>query len=160
MCGICGVRRFGESPITLDEINIMLIDNQRRGNHATGVALQQVDGSIQILKQDEPAWRFVTTDAYHAFMEANLREDTLIALGHTRLATKGPTTNNVNNHPMWAGKTAVIHNGVIHNDDAMFTRLKLERFAETDSDIIRAILDDQGFTPKALNMLSDLSGSA
>lgn len=160
MCGIMGVRRFGPTPITLDEISIMLIDNQRRGTHATGVALQQIDGSIQVLKKDEPAWRFVTTDEYRAFMEAHLLEDTLIALGHTRLYTKGSPTVEANNHPMWSGKTAVIHNGVIHNDDQMFTRLKLERFAETDSDIIRAILDSQGFTPKALNTLSDLSGSA
>lgn len=160
MCGICGIRRFGPEPIDVATFNIMLLDNERRGNMATGVATQQRDGSVQVHKSDDPAWRFMKSQGYHDFVRDNFREDTLAVLGHTRLSTKGSSIYNKNNHPMWDNETAVVHNGVIFNDDQMFTALKLERAAETDSDIIRAILSSEGFTPKAVTTLNRLNGSA
>ena len=160
MCGICGVRRFGPTPISIDMINIMLIECQKRGNHATGVAIQQVDGAIHVHKSDDPAWEFVASPGYKEFMEAQLKGDSVAVLGHTRMATQGSPADNNNNHPMFAGKTAVVHNGVITNDDWQFREMKLERKAETDSDIIRAILDTDGFTVRAINRLAKLSGSA
>jgi len=54
----------------------------------------------------------------------------------------------------------VVHNGIIHNDDHLFADLKLERSAETDSDIIRAIIDSEGLTKKAIRTLNRMSGSA
>ena len=160
MCGICGIRRFGPTPITPDQINILLIQNEKRGMQATGVALQQADGSIQVWKKDEPAWRFVVLEGFKSFIKDNLREDTLTFIGHTRAATKGLPCFDKNNHPMWSGVTAMTHNGVIHNDDELFREFKLERGAETDSDIIRAILDWKGFTREGLTTLNRVRGSA
>lgn len=160
MCGICGVRRFGPTPITEVQITSLLVANEKRGNHATGLALQQPDGSIQVYKGDTPAWEFVHRKEYRQFLDANLRDDTITFLGHTRFATQGHQSRNNNNHPIFAGKTAVVHNGGISNDDYMFKELKLERKCETDSDIIRAVLDKHGFTRKALDMMNKFSGSA
>lgn len=159
MCGICGVRRFGKTPIHEDQISTLLVANQNRGNHATGLALQQADGSIQVVKRDVPAWNFVASDEYKEFIKANLKPDTITFLGHTRLATVGDPRDNKNNHPMFAGKTAVVHNGGISNHTWMFGDLKAKRSCETDSDIIRAILDEQGFHRKTFHTLSKLSGS-
>lgn len=160
MCGICGVRRFGPEPISADQIEILLVENQRRGNHATGLALQQADGSIDVLKAPVPAWEFVATEEYKAFIEKCLRGDTLTFIGHTRQATVGDPKHNKNNHPMWAGKTAVVHNGGITNHGWMFDQIKIKREAETDSDILRGILDEFGFSHKAFKAMNRLSGSA
>lgn len=160
MCGICGVHRFGEAPISRDVIDILLVNNQNRGLEATGVALQQADGSVQVCKDDLSAFQFVGGKTYKDFMDDNLKEDTVTVLGHTRKATKGNPRDQKNNHPMFNGETAVIHNGVIHNDDSMFKEWNLARKAETDSDIFRAILDKEGFTRKAIAMMGKLAGSA
>lgn len=134
--------------------------NERRGNQATGLALQDADGEIHVFKQDEPAWKVTSSDAYQEFLKAHLHEDTKIFLGHTRLATQGDPKNANNNHPLYHGGVAVVHNGHISNDDWMFKDMKLDRKGEVDSDIIRAILDENGFTEKGINQLSRLCGSA
>jgi len=160
MCGICGVRRFGSTPITEAQIDTLLVSNEKRGNHATGLALQQADGSVDVFKADVPAWSFVQRTEYEQFLKRNLRADTVAFLGHTRFGTKGHQSKNENNHPIFAGKTAVVHNGMISNDDDLFKDLKLERKCETDSDIIRAVLDHYGFTRKGLDTMNRFNGSA
>jgi predicted glutamine amidotransferase len=160
MCGICGVRRFGAEPINAEQIKVLLLGNERRGNQATGVAFQQADGSIQVFKNDEPASNFVVDPKFGEFLEQNLRPDTLTVLGHTRAATKGHPSKNKNNHPMWDGKVALIHNGMVNNDDYLFNDLHYERAAETDSDIFRAIISNNGFSTKAVNLLNRVVGSA
>lgn len=160
MCGICGIRRFGDKPISAEQVSILLLGNERRGNQATGLAIQQLDGSIQVHKDDEPANRFVLDREYQDFIKENLKEDSLCVIGHTRAATKGHPSINKNNHPMWDDKVAVVHNGVLMNDDHMFKELKLARVADTDSDIFRAILSKYGFTNQGINALNRISGSA
>jgi asparagine synthetase B (glutamine-hydrolysing) len=159
MCGIGGVRRFGPEPITADQIKTLLIANERRGNDASGVALQDLDGHIHVMKKNVPAWNFVTSTEYEGFIDANLKEDTVIALIHTRAATKGNPSDPRNNHPLWNGKSAVVHNGVLHNDDSLFSRLKLERVGDVDSDVLRAIIDKVGLVPNVIKELNEISGS-
>lgn len=159
MCGICGLRRFGDTPLDRNTIDLLIVNNQNRGLEATGIALQQADGSIQVHKQDITPVSFVASREYKEFMAKYFKDDTVTALGHTRKVTKGSPRVNNNNHPLFAGTTAVVHNGVIHNDDSSFKDWKLERKAETDSDIFRAVFDEEGFTRKAVSMLSKLDGS-
>lgn len=159
MCGICGVRRFGPEPITEDQLTILLCANQDRGMHATGLALQQPDGQIQVLKQKNPAWEFVTSDEYRAFIDANLHDDTIIALGHTRHATKGNPEDTRNNHPLWNGHSAVVHNGMLNNDDQLFSQHHLERVGQVDSDILRAIVDRWGMNREGIGQLQKVNGS-
>lgn len=160
MCGICGIHRFGQAPIQRDAIDLLILHNQNRGLEATGIALQQADGQIAIYKDDKVAFEFIASGEYDDFMKENLREDTVTALGHTRKATKGTPRVIVNNHPMYAGTTALVHNGQIHDDDKWFKEWKLERKAETDSDILRAVLDQDGFTKGAINRMARLNGNA
>jgi len=160
MCGICGVHRFGEAPIQKDMVSLLILNNQNRGLEAAGVALQQADGEVAIYKNNVTPFEFVASKEYNNFMDEYLKDDTVTVLGHTRKATKGTPRVIGNNHPMFAGKTAVVHNGQIHNDDWAFKEWNLERKAETDSDIIRAVLDEHGFNRKAINMLSRLNGGA
>jgi glucosamine 6-phosphate synthetase-like amidotransferase/phosphosugar isomerase protein len=160
MCGICGVHRFGDAPISKDTIDLLILGNQARGLEATGVALQQANGEVVIYKDNVTAYEFLASKDYEDFMAENLRADTVTVLGHTRKATKGTPRVIGNNHPMYAGTTAVVHNGQIHNDDWAFKDWNLDRKAETDSDIIRAVFDKHGFSHKAVNQLARLEGSA
>jgi asparagine synthetase B (glutamine-hydrolysing) len=80
-------------------------------------------------------------------------------LVHARGASRGNPRDNKNNHPIHAGLSAVIHNGTLKNSDEMFDKMKLERKAEPDTDIARAIFDKWGFSKEAIKMLNRASGS-
>lgn len=160
MCGIAGIRRFGPEPIREEQIRMLLLGNQRRGGQATGIAIQNPKEEIHVFKSDDIAWQFIIKDEYKDFVAQHLREDTLTVLMHTRAATKGDPQQNENNHPVYSGKTAITHNGMIHNDDTLFNNLDLKRTAEVDSDIIRAILDNYGLTMEGVRYLRRMSGSA
>lgn len=160
MCGIAGFYRYGPKPITEEQISLFLVGNEHRGNDATGMAFQQADGAVTIIKKDIPAWKFVVSDEYKKFIEENLRDNTVTILLHARGASQGNPRENRNNHPLHAGLTAVIHNGNLRNDDSLFYSLKLKREADTDSDILRAIIDEWGITPEGIHKLNQVSGSA
>lgn len=159
MCGIAGVRKYGDTPITAEEINILLCSLEKRGNHATGIALHNPDG-IHVIKNCTPAWSFVAEKATVDFLDAFLTPQTKMALLHTRFATVGNPTHIPNNHPMYLGKTAVVHNGGIQNHMALFAQLKAPRSCETDSDVIRGILDTYGLSEKGIQALNEMNGSA
>jgi asparagine synthetase B (glutamine-hydrolysing) len=114
---------------------------------------------IKIIKAAKPAWAFCADKTTNEFLEAFLPEANICLL-HTRAATVGNPEFNQNNHPMFLGNTAVVHNGTIHNHDFMFGQLKVARSADTDSDVFRAILDKEGFNEQALRKMNTLVGSA
>jgi predicted glutamine amidotransferase len=158
ICGIAGIRKFGDEVINETQIRLFLTGMEHRGNDATGIAMQKKDGEILILKDDIAAWNFTKSKKYEEFINENLNEDIIQVILHTRAATKGSPRKNPNNHPLSVGKCAVIHNGVISNDDSLFRELDLERGAETDSDILRAIVDKHGITKDAIKHLNKVRG--
>jgi len=159
MCGIAGIRRFGPEPITEDQITTLLCALEHRGSDATGVALMRGD-EIIVCKKDVPAATFCGDPAFRKLMDEELKEDTDICILHTRSWTQGPPHKMENNHPLFVGKSAVVHNGMIHNDDRLFKEKKLDRHAEVDSDILRAIVDEEGITKKCIRELNAVNGSA
>lgn len=166
MCGIFGIKRLENDagilgpPILPVQIDLMLNSLEYRGNDAAGVALIGLSGEIFVHKDHEPAWDVTASPKYREFLEANLNEDIICVLGHTRKATKGNPFRNPNNHPLIKDAGVVVHNGMISNDDRLFADLKLERGAETDSDILRALLDQAGgVSPEALKSLGKVMGS-
>ena len=164
MCGIGGIRRFGPKPIEIDTLNMLFLGLQHRGMDASGIAIANPEG-IFIYKEDEPGWKFIDKQGYKNFVKKYLHEETFSALVHTRAATdsgigtRGNPQFNKNNHPLFAVDTAVTHNGTILNHQHLFSELHIERNADTDSDVLRAILDKEGFTRKAIRQLSRCAGS-
>jgi asparagine synthetase B (glutamine-hydrolysing) len=155
------VRRYGNQPITREEIYILLSSMEHRGSHATGICLVNDGGhDFAVHKLAEPAWSFCKHASTQAFLDEHLRDDTEIALLHTRFATVGDPNKLENNHPIHDGVTAITHNGGISNARELFRSEGLTPVCETDSDIIRAILDKEGFEPKAARTLSKCHGSA
>lgn len=160
MCGIAGVRAFKDEKITKHQIQALLLAIEHRGTHASGIVSFGKDGDLTWIKDDEPAWKFLKDPEVDKWIDAALEKNPETVLLHTRLATQGSPRDNKNNHPLTDGVSAVVHNGMISNDDHLFADMKLERKAETDSDIIRAILDRDGITKQGIRTLNRLSGSA
>lgn len=153
------------APISVWTIEQLLLDSEKRGIDATGVAVQTDKGVISIVKGASPAWQFVKTRAWTDFLDKHsdrvvFKDDIRTILCHTRAQSVGGSWKNENNHPVTAGKSAITHNGGIRNHEWVFKNLNLKRNAEVDSDVIRAILDEKGLTPEGLKALNTLSGPA
>ena len=167
MCGIGGVRRMGEgaSPIPVWSVEQIMLDCEKRGIDATGCAIQVAGGEVFVVKAALPAWKFVTSKNWKDFKEKWSKNDLFLddvrtVLCHARAQSVGGAWKNENNHPVFAGKTAVTHNGGIRNHEYLFRELKLKREAEVDSDVIRAILDREGLTHEGMKYLNRMSGPA
>lgn len=159
MCGIGGFRRFGDEPIKREQIEIMLTTLQMRGVDASGIAIMNPGGELVILKDDRPAFQFIQQPAFDKFLKEHLRPDTLTVIVHTRAATHGNPRDNNNNHPMFHNNAAVVHNGVISNHQFLFENMGLDRHAETDSDILRAIVDKDGLSKASIRHIARCVGS-
>ena len=151
---------MGDEPITERMIRLFLTGLEHRGNDATGVALQLANGELHMIKVNVPAWNFCSRDDYKEFIDEWLPQNPVTVLLHTRAATKGNPNEPKNNHPMFMASGMAIHNGVIRNDDELFKKWGLERGAETDSDIIRAIVDKWGVTEESVSRLNQIRGTA
>lgn len=113
-----------------------------RGTDATGVAFN-TNAGMCVLKAPVPGRAF----CFH------VRNDTVAAMGHTRMTTQGDEKKNQNNHPFLGhvGGTqfALAHNGMLSNDRELRRKLKLPNTnVETDSYAAVQILErheDLGF---------------
>ena len=159
MCGIAGIVKWGNVPISEEQIRMLLVGNEHRGNDASGIAVQQQDGSIAILKRDVPGWKLTASNEYEKFIKDRLHPNSRCVLVHARGASQGNPRDNNNNHPMYAGCSAVVHNGVIRNDEFLFEEHHLERKAATDSDVLRAMIDKWGLTDAAIQHIDKAHGS-
>jgi len=124
-----------------------LICNEERGRDAAGIAVIQANGNYRIFKEPVPASDLVKMKPYHAILDT-INSETVCVLGHTRMPTKGSRWNNDNNHPLLGEYTLGVHNGRIHNDDALFDEFNFPRRGEVDSEIIFRLLDRDSPTAK------------
>lgn len=141
MCGIAGFNLNANDPIRWDYtdvavMSLSLIEGiQQRGWDAVGLAWNsEVYGrkKVRVWKDD-----IVPAD----IPLRHLPGITNNAIFHTRMATKGSPTNNGNNHPIRRNHIIGVHNGVIDNDDDLFSELKAGRIAEVDSEAIFAVIE-------------------
>ena len=160
MCGISGIRKMGKRAIDPWQMRMMVTSLEYRGNDATGMAVMLESGTIRWIKNHVPAWQFIASQDYKDWEKEIEWPNVLCGIIHTRKATKGTPYRNVNNHPLVVDPgAAVVHNGMIGNDDHLFDEMKLDRGAETDSDIIRAIVQKHGLTRKSIQQLNRMCGS-
>jgi glucosamine 6-phosphate synthetase-like amidotransferase/phosphosugar isomerase protein len=146
MCGLTGVilgrkrRRRDELLAIRSAFTGLLLLNQKRGHHATGVAVIRRDGRTALFKRPVAACGLVQAENYWHTLE--LDNAVTVILGHTRYRTRGSERNNANNHPILIGnRVAGTHQGHIHNADELFRELKLPRAAEVDSEVLFRMVD-------------------
>jgi hypothetical protein len=141
MCGIAGFIVPKPTARAAYALRGLLIANQSRGSHATGVYMG-VDGSIQ--KKAVKAEDFIH--------ELNLKKigASRVAFGHTRYATVGAKEKDENAHPFQKGKIVGVHNGMVSNYRSVY------KDAQVDSEAIFHALSEK---PSPQEAFESLQGS-
>lgn len=151
MCGIAG---FSLSPTSnVDAVDLsrgLLAGIANRGGDATGAGWVDADGLVYHDKAPLRAYKFVDGGRHTLLAGAGA------AILHTRAATQGSPTRDVNNHPINLGGILGVHNGVIWNDDSVARDFDITREGEVDSEVIFHLIRDHGVAVAA----RELSGSA
>ena len=112
-----------------------------RGGHSTGFAIIQRDGDYLLCKRNQDAYTFFNQKSVLSALDFVDINDTSAIIGHTRYSTQGSPENNENNHPIRANNTIGTHNGSVWNDDELFDKFGLDRFAEVDSEVLFRLYD-------------------
>lgn len=148
MCGIGGFFVSPESDLLignniskLEKFTVELLKNlEDRGKEASGLAITRSDG-VKVFKQAVKSSELVESAHFKGFIKANLTFKTISVMVHTRIPTCGGTSNNDNNHPVIHGNVVGVHNGHITNHADLFSKLRVKRLAEVDSEAIFALLN-------------------
>jgi len=158
MCGIVGYVGPREAlPVLMGGLRRL----EYRGYDSAGVAVQE-NGTLEILRAEGKLDNLAAVVTTHPAPGHT-------GIGHTRWATHGrPSEQNAHPHVDCGGVTAVIHNGIIENFEALKAPLvaKGHRFtSETDTEVAVHLLEDElagGHTldEAALAVLPRLEGAA
>lgn len=112
MCGICGIIQRGNQNIPTwmlrSEMTALLIDNETRGEDATGIF--RAGQNPEIYKASCNARRFINTKNYWNFFN-----ESTTFFGHTRKSTMGNPEDCNNNHPLIVGNIVAVHNGSLQS---------------------------------------------
>lgn len=140
MCGLGGFYKHNGSTIPADfndEVENLLCFIEDRGGHSYGYAVATDSGFTTRHHIGKP------TRAHHHFPR-EFTQDVRFVMMHTRFATKGDIRDHRNTHPLHYHGKVVTHNGVLSNDDAVFSILPVERQAAVDSEAVNAALSCLG----------------
>jgi glucosamine 6-phosphate synthetase-like amidotransferase/phosphosugar isomerase protein len=148
MCGIAGYSFHRASRVdrTL-AAQALLAGIAERGADAAGYAYRG-EGALSVHKQRSGASELLD--------RLDIPQDANQALLHVRDYTKGHPRIEGNNHPIRHGAVKGVHNGIILNDEEIFTRYGFERHEPdmtVDSEAIFALVDAYGPRPEVLEEL-------
>jgi glutamine---fructose-6-phosphate transaminase (isomerizing) len=135
MCGIVGYIGPDQAlPVILEGLRRL----EYRGYDSAGVAV--LDGELTVIK------RAGKLSALDATLATRSPEGT-VGMGHTRWATHGaPTDLNAHPHLDCAGRTAVIHNGIVENFAELRAALEKRGHAlvsETDTEAVAHLIEEK-----------------
>ncbi len=141
MCGIVGI--LGREPVAMRLVEA-LRRLEYRGYDSAGIAVLE-DGRLERVRAPGKLGQLMACLA-----ERELKST--IGIGHTRWATHGvPTENNA--HPHFAGRVAIVHNGIIENFKALRASLEADGIrpeTDTDTEIVAHLINrrlGQGLSP-------------
>jgi len=130
---VCGIVGFIGDKDVKDILLTGLQTLEYRGYDSAGVALYTEDGIIV----------YKDKGRIEHLRQIVGKETAYLGIGHTRWATHGEP-NQINSHPHQSldGRFALVHNGVIENDDALKTKYFVENSfrSETDTELIVELL--------------------
>ncbi len=136
MCGIIGY--VGSRP-ALPLVMAGLRRMEYRGYDSAGVAIVAAGDRIRTAKK---AGVLANLQSHLDSVDLNLVGNT--GMGHTRWATHGgPTDRNAHPHTDAAGRTAVVHNGIIENFAPLRAELEasgVELVSDTDTEVVAHLL--------------------
>jgi hypothetical protein len=138
MCGIYGYISFNDEGASYCKPFLSRLINAStvRGTDATGIGY--ITDTLHVLKGAMAGSTFIESKLYTKFMDTQLPR---IAIGHDRAQTKGEAKDNNNNHPILTGTMALVHNGIISNDEEVLKRYKLTGKGIVDSEVIPLLIN-------------------
>ncbi|GAA2004345.1 glutamine--fructose-6-phosphate transaminase (isomerizing) [Nakamurella flavida] len=136
MCGIVGYIGPRQAlPLVLEGLRRL----EYRGYDSAGVAVLDDDGALHVSKKAG-----VLANLEHEIDGGTVALAGRTGIGHTRWATHGgPTDRNAHPHTDTAGRTAVIHNGIIENFPVLRRELEdagIEMSSDTDTEVVAHLL--------------------
>lgn len=142
MCGLTGFS--GKRNVDLNKLRILLLDNEARGKHSTGVH------GLQMFKQPGSATELIQSPTFDMAANSNL------VVGHTRFATMGAHTKE-NAHPYAIGEVIGTHNGWVLDPSIRAMSAKYDVPAQTvDSQFIYEVFKKTDYD---FNVLSEFDGA-
>jgi glucosamine--fructose-6-phosphate aminotransferase (isomerizing) len=137
MCGIFGV--ISNSKINEKQIKTLVNHSKQRGKDSSGLIYFEKD-AYKINRADFDIDKLLSKVKPY---KSN------IVLGHSRLITNGLGDN----QPVVRGKLAAIHNGIIVNEDEVWSKLTVKRLLNIDSELIVAIAEEHLSLNKSIDEL-------
>jgi len=126
MCGIFGT--IFSTNLDKSKLNTLVKHSKQRGTDSSG-----------LLYYDEVNYNIYRADyEIERLLQKNRHYGCRIVFGHCRLITNGLTDN----QPVVRGNIAVIHNGIILNEDEIWKKLTVSRHLKIDSETIVAISEE------------------
>jgi glutamine phosphoribosylpyrophosphate amidotransferase len=123
MCGIFGI--VASDNVSRSELKSLATHARQRGRDSSGI-VNYSNENYSVEKAD--------FDVKKLLKQVNIKGSKL-ALGHSRLITNGLKDN----QPVIREDVIVIHNGIIVNDEEIWSDLTIERKFKIDSEVINAI---------------------
>lgn len=125
MCGIFGV--ISPTSVDIEKLKSLAEHARQRGRDSSGLIIESSVG-YNIYRADFDIRKLLSKVKF---------QHTKVALGHSRLITNGLSDN----QPVVRNGICVIHNGIIVNDDSVWSMIGKERFHEIDTEVIAAITE-------------------
>lgn len=151
MCGVFGLvieREAGFDPAAIAPlIRDLYRISESRGKEASGLALH-VEGRsvIEVRKAAVRGRRLIASPDCRRMLTAAATAVTagsrVVMLGHTRMVTNGDPSDNGNNQPVVGDRIVTLHNGIITNEDALWSRDPgLPRLHEVDTEVVVRLIE-------------------
>lgn len=155
MCGIFGYVRHDASSLSIDTVEQRLARlfklSETRGKEAAGLAVFS-GGRLSVYKDAVSASEMIRSKEYKQFIrrafpttpDGKLQPFALI--GHTRLVTNGSQVVDDNNQPVVRDGIALVHNGIVVNDAALWQKLAAhgrKPVSDLDSEVLAALVEQK-----------------
>ena len=138
MCGVFGI--VSRQPVSREDLDSLAKHAEQRGRDSSGLIVL-AGGRNLVHRADYRLPRLLKEVGPYA---------SHVVMGHSRLITNGLSDN----QPVLYEGVAVLHNGIIVNDDDAWERLDKPRKLEIDTEVIAAIAADHVQNGHALEDLA------
>lgn len=142
MCGIWGISNINADishQMLAKIIKKLMILSEVRGKDASGIAVMQNE-SLCVLRKAKSSHELLKDIEFIKYLEKNIIKSTsenIWVSGHSRLVTNGTQYNPNNNQPVAKQNMALVHNGIIVNEDELWNDMSCaNRESEVDSEAI------------------------
>ncbi len=161
MCGIFGFAKSQKvlSALAVHQIQGMVLDlavlNESRGKDGTGIALLS-PSELSVFKEATPVSKLLGKKRFRAVVR-RINSESLICLGHTRLATVGSVRND-HCHPFVSEDFVGVHNGHFINRETLLKKYKKSVQTPVDSEAIFRVLDGENRSSGVASKLQEMNG--